>query len=379
MGPPGTEPVVRVLHVRKDLPSRSGVARYAATFGAVLAECCDEFTPFGTGGDPQATRRIRVAIRTARRCRRTVRAFRPTHVWFELSGGAVAEFWAMVVVLCMRQRPAVIVTLHDPPAVVGGSLAFPRLDRRPLRRAAALLAPVGERIEQLAVSRVDAAVSLSSCGLEALRDMRGLRDVAMLPPFFGAVASPVVELSDPVDVFVPGPVTPDDAAMARRWLASLPFSVRVSVGMTEHPATPLPDGWEPLGLLDDEHLTEAYRTAHLVVRLWAADDVRFGWGNSAAVSGPVIDAVLAGAVMVTNCARGGAAWVEAASGIDLPRGAPLDDAATMLADRTALADRMRRARQWASTEHGPAAQRERVRSVLALASLRRAARRGGVQ
>jgi hypothetical protein len=363
MGRPGTEPV-RLVHVRKELPSYSGVARYAEQFAAVAKDVVDDYQPFGTGGDPVATRRLRTIVATARRLDRHCRRHGPTHVWVELSGGAAAELWAVAALLYRRRRPVVVATLHDPPAVTGGPFAFPRWDRRPLRRLAAITAPLGRRVERALLDRLDLAVCLSGAGRDALVAAVGPRQLpAVLPPFFGA-PDPHPSAATPV-VFLPGPLSSTEQDRLIGALDGCPGPMHLRIGLhAGGPLRPSRHRLDDLGELDQDGLTAAYRSADAVIRLWEPDDVRYGWGNTNAVSGTVIDAVAAGALVITNCARGGEEWVDEAGGVNLPRDA--DPAAHLPALLAPAAVRTRRARsqEWMQTQRSPAAQRDDIRRIL---------------
>jgi len=263
---------------------------------------------------------IASVLRLRRRVRRVLRRGADVVV-FEISGRAIAETVACAWLLRRSRRPLVWVTAHDPPALTGGLGWFGALDRKGGRRvAAALSRGVGRRVERYVVERADVVACLSQRGRDALSSAFGRADVTVIAP----VADVAEHGSHFGRVFVPGPV---DVAAARCVLeaaARAPGEWIVDVGRCG-PETELAlrgvaarlgivSRVAFTGVLGQQELTQRYRDAGVVV--WWRTPSGHG-AAEAACSYPVIDGIAAGAVVVTNAARGAQEHLEASGGFEL--------------------------------------------------------------
>ena len=156
-----------VVHVSSFPPSPSGVALYAAVFDQVLAG-------FGSvervvaPADPRESQSLRSALRgLVVGLGPRLREADVVHV--ELSGRALYQFYLALGLTIGRRRSLLAITCHDTPSLVGWTLLFTGLDRRPFRRVAQLASSgVGHQLENRLLSRCDVTVALTEEGATAL-------------------------------------------------------------------------------------------------------------------------------------------------------------------------------------------------------------------
>jgi len=192
-----------VAHVSSFPPSPSGVALYAAVFDQVLAR-------FGSvervvaPADPRESQSLRSALRgLVVGLGPRLREADVVHV--ELSGRALYQFYLALGLTIGRRRSLLAITCHDTPSLVGWTLLFTGLDRRPFRRVAQLASSgVGHQLENRLLSRCDVTVALTEEGAIALG--RRAPTAVSLPHVVGRVP----QLTKEPRVFVPGYVSDPD-------------------------------------------------------------------------------------------------------------------------------------------------------------------------
>ncbi len=301
-----------IVYVSKFSPSQSGVALYADTFLRVLS-------PFGrvesiqAPAEPHVAQRFRAALRGLLGAATGVpHSVRLIHV--ELSGRSLFEFYFALGTLVRGRRPLVVITCHDVPAIVGPPMLFAALDRRGLRRIGMMLSRLfGSRLEQWLLEGTDAVATLTEEGAMALERSAG-RHVYALPHV--VAPEPAPQEKEPL-IFIPGPVDDVDGISAVVQTVTglkLPDRWRVVVGVcAPHTRATvfrrLDGGQAPsvdfLGLVDESTLFRLYHRARFVVRLRAQQGA-----NRLAASSPLMLALAAGCVCITNDDRAGARELE---------------------------------------------------------------------
>jgi glycosyltransferase involved in cell wall biosynthesis len=320
----------RILYVTKTPPSGSGIARYGRDFSEALGTFA-RVELVSSGNEALETKRLASVARLLVQVLRRISRLRPDIVHFELSGGAIAEVVTALAVsyLPARRRPVVTVTAHDPPVLSGGLFDLTVLDRRGGRRVSRWLSrTAGWRLERALLGRSDVVMTLSIRGARSLR--RNFRLDRMVQPiphvarvsrapktalvvFFAApaVGRTVVEglwaIADHVDrvsrVLV-GPGAARDLAEIRTSVEELHLD-----GLVDF-----------TGVLAQTELDEAYAAASIVVRVVPANDPRWQYANSDAVSGPVVGGLAAACVVLSNPTLATAEYLhDASNGVFLDR------------------------------------------------------------
>ena len=318
---------MKVVYVTKLPPSRSGVARYADRFALVLQRL-GHVRVITSGNEAPETQQV---LRIVRVVAATLRALwqNPDLIVFEISWGAVAEMYAAALSILLRRERRLIVwlTVHDVPALTGGlfRIGWLRKRGRLLRVAAFLSKHVGVRIERWVLNRADVVVCLSSVGARALQDAWALDRHVGTVHFVADVAT---DTSEREQIFLPGPVQLSAATEVFAALAAIPSDLPVVVGFCDADTqSALQQRASSLGLgarlrfagfLGQDELVQTYRASLIVVHWYARSDARERMSNKAACSGPVIDAIAAGSVLITNAARGAREYLaEGSAGYDL--------------------------------------------------------------
>ena len=297
-----------VAHVSSFPPSPSGVALYAAVFDQVLSG-------FGTverviaPADPKESQSLRSALRGLM-LGLGPRLREADVVHLELSGRALYQFYAALGLTVGRRRGLLAITCHDAPSVVGWTLLFTGIDRRPFRRVAQRASSsLGHRLENRLLSRCDVIVALTEEGATELG--RRAPTAVPLPHVVGRVR----HLAKEPRVFVPGYVSDPDvvASVADVVARRAPVggvSWRLVVGSTDaHTRREIerrltPEAHEVThfaGHQSEEELLAEFARAFIVVR--PVDGTR---GNSLAASGPLGWAASRGCLCLTDDARSGA-------------------------------------------------------------------------
>jgi glycosyltransferase involved in cell wall biosynthesis len=318
-----TEERASVLYVSKFPPSHSGVARYAAQFLEVLRQLANVET-FVTGHEAPDGAGVRRIVNVVVSVQRQLRE-KPDWVVIELSGRAIAEFFACASVLCRRRRPLIWITVHDPPAVTGGLFWLSSLDRKGFRRLAAFLsATIGHRVERWVLERADAIVCLSKAGAAALTAEYSLsRVVRSIHP----VARIASGKSARGDVFLPGPIIRLEHAEEAIDAVADACDLNIVIGVCDEPteralrthaeARGITNPIRFTGSLSQDLLDEVYGASLLVVH-WRPNGSAGNVTNAAPCSYPVIDAMANGCALVTNGARGAREYIiESGAAIDL--------------------------------------------------------------
>ena len=303
---------MRVVYVAKLPPSRSGVARYADHFVLVLRRLGQVFV-VQTGNEAEETSHTLRIVQVVASVRHALRRD-PDLIVFEISGSALAELFAAAWCILFRRRRtfAIWITVHDAPALTGGLFWTGLLRRRGLRRVAAFLSEhLGSRIERWVLAEADIVVCLSSVGARALEHAYALDRKVQTIHFVADVAS---EATSRRQIFLPGPIQYEAANEVLCAIAATDSDFDILMGFCEcGTQTALEAQAASLGVsarlafagfLDQTDLVEAYRSSLVVIHWYARSDRRRGYANSAACSGPAVDAIAAGSALVTNAARG---------------------------------------------------------------------------
>lgn len=297
-----------VAHVSSFPPSPSGVALYAAVFDQVLAG----FGPVErvvAPADPRESQSLRSALRgLVVGLGPRLREVDVVHV--ELSGRALYQFYVALGLTVGRRRSVLAITCHDAPSLVGWTLLFTGIDRRPFRRVALLASSgLGHRLENRLLSRCDVTVALTKEGAIALG--RRAPTAVSLPHVVGRAP----QLTKEPRVFVPGYVSDPDVVASIADVIARRATVdglrwRIVVGSTDgHTRSEIerrltPGGREVTdfaGHQSEEDLFAEFARAFIVVR-----PVGEARGNSLAASGPLGWAASRGCLCLTDDARSGA-------------------------------------------------------------------------
>jgi len=356
----------RILHLTKVPPSDSGIAHVADAFSAALGLLGD-VTTVGLPLDAAHTQRPRVIARTARRTLRRIRDQAPQLVVAQLSGRALAEFYACVATVSRSRRPALWIVAHDPPSLVGPSLLVSPLDHKGGRRLGLGLSDlVGRPLERRLLARTEATLVLSRPGARSLQDRFPTAAILAVPL---PVELPPVATKEPL-VYVPARVTPRDVLPVLEAVAAAapPYRLRIgSVPPTSRTEieqmarrTGMAERLEFTGFLDDAGLDASYAAPAVVVRNRPP-----GGGNALAASGPIVSAMAAGCAVVSTDPRGSADCLSDGAGLDLsPEPTQLGPALHRLLDDPAQIARMgAAARAHIEANHAPAAVARRLRAV----------------
>jgi len=280
-----------------------------------------------TGNEAEETTRPLRILQVIRLVRRALRQD-PDLIVFEVSGAALAELLAAGWSILMRRnrRFAVWITIHDSPAVTGGLFWVGWLRKRGLRRIASFLSKhVGFTVERWVLDKADIVVCLTSVGAKALEEAYALRCPVEAIHFVADVAE---QPPDRRQAFLPGPVQLDAASEVLTAIAATNSDFEVLVGFCDaHTQEELQQRAARLGIdaklrfagfVDQKQLVEAYRSSMVVVHWYAKGDPRCDYANRSACSGPAVDAIAAGSVLVTNAARGAGEYVaESSAAYDL--------------------------------------------------------------
>lgn len=162
-----------ILHITKVPPSSSGIARHAGAFDRALDMVGDRCT-IGLPVEAHQSQRAVLIFRLCRRVRRHVRENRTDLVVIDLSGRALAEFFAACVIAAHRQRPRIWLVAHDAPDLVGPPLLVALLDRKGGRRLGMELSGIlGGQATRWLLRRSAALLAFSELGASALRERFG--------------------------------------------------------------------------------------------------------------------------------------------------------------------------------------------------------------
>jgi hypothetical protein len=317
--PVGTPP--RIVHVTKIPPSNSGIARHAAPFDRAL----DGLGPRVTLGLPvtaHESQRLSVVAGLLGRLVRQMRRASADLVVIDLSGRALAEFFAACLVAARRRGPTLWLIAHDAPEMVGPPLLFACFDRKGGRRLGmALSSSLGGALERWLVSRTDMLVAFSELGAEALRTSYPNTRTTAIPLPSEIIAH---ECKEAV-IYCPASLSAHELIPTLRAFAleQIPQTVRLRVGNLPDSERRQVEDWcrslgiegrvDFTGFLDQAGLDRSFATAAIVVRHRDSDQ---GAANWAAASGPLVSALAAGCAVLSTDARGSHGCL-AAAGIDL--------------------------------------------------------------
>ena len=264
--------------------------------------------------EPDASQRLSVTLRTLLRTMRNSPADSDHVVVVELAGRGLAEFWTVFLLSRAPFRRRIWVTVHDTPAVSGGSFYFKALDRRGGRRVASWLSNwLGQKAERVVLQKVERVYCLSTLGAKLLVARFSLTRSVQRLPFISPVSKGSIALRQ--SIFMPGyldgvqNVAPVILAVAAGpdWcrleigscseetkfdVASLAYQLRVQ------------DRVELLGYLDEKALDAAFERAAIVVRWRDSGWLRDDKAQQGAVSGALMNALAHGCAIVTNDSRG---------------------------------------------------------------------------
>ena len=242
-------------------------------------------------------------------------------VHVELGGRGLFELYFALGLTIRRTRPALVLTCHDPPSLVGASMLFTVLDKRPWRRLGMLLSnTLGMRCEDRVLARAAGVIALTHQGANTLA-MRVGREVSWIPLIITGGDRSALSRNTPI-VFVPGYV--NDAARIVDLVRALPpctldqpsWLLTVGAGGKElerHVRTSIESHEQErvrfLGYMSEPDLDKHFCEATIVVRLHNAGGHN---GNPLAASGPLGWALAHGCICVTNDDRAGARDLESA-------------------------------------------------------------------
>jgi glycosyltransferase involved in cell wall biosynthesis len=258
-------------------------------------------------------------INVAYACLRTQIAARHLDALFvEISGRAVAEFWASLLWVwspLSRNKP-LLLTLHDAPELTGNPFQLAVLDRRGgWRFASTLDALCGKRLEKRLLERALDVFCLSRCGADAVSSRLSVSPVDVLPQVVetGPKRQPTTK---ELTIVCPGYTSIETvivAAEAVRRSGSVPAGIVVGA-MDSHNKSRLDTYLRANGDVRIEYagfvrhrrdLMKLYERGDIVLRFlpWKTGTRGANW---AAVGGPLMLAAAHSCAICTND-RGGAA------------------------------------------------------------------------
>lgn len=356
------------LYVTRLPPSPSGVALYASHFTEVLASLAPvRIVPLPP--QPRQSQGLGETLRLTHRLRRAVREHPESVVFAELAGRGLAEFWATLRLLSGGRHARVWLTIHDAPQLSGGAFFFGALDRKGLRRIAALLSrTLGRRAERRLLTRAERVYCLAPRGADELRARFGADlDVR---PIGHVVAAPRAAVGVRHVIFLPGYLDGiDNIVPVLEALETAPADWGVAIGAcsartaldVSHASAlrGLTGRVRLLGFQSEDELLDTYGGAGVVVR-WRQGGWQHGGGARGAVSGPLMHALAAGCAIITNDTRGAIGCLAAAGALQIGDGAAgareLRDALARVMTDHGLRERLgASARQHVEDHHTPCA------------------------
>ena len=280
-----------------------------------------ETTLVGIPCDAPETQRLTAIASLLRRLVATLRSREFDHAVVELSGRALAEYWASWFLTATRRIDNVWIVVHDAPSLVGPTFLITPLDRKGGRKIGMYLSrTVGNALERRLLARVAGVILLSQVGAKEFSRVHPGVAVAAVPhPVFTRTRA--VHEADPT-IYIPARFDVAIACNIFEVLAnhdrppsvrfgSTPPEGRLAIEQEAH-RHDLGDHVEFLGHLRDEELDLAYERATIVVR---ARSAAMHDANRYAASGPIISAMAAGCVVVTGDPRGSAECLASGHGI----------------------------------------------------------------
>ena len=176
---------IRLLYVSPLPPVRSGIAKYGYDFSMALEQFSANLEIYRFPIIGQQTSHQRDLLDARERYEQIVQEWRPDIVHFELGYGIYREFF-LYYFLPETKNYRVVLTVHDPPALVGEPLHV--LQNILINEEVAILASELWRrdhsffIEKWAYHQADAVISLSEQGIARIREQFGPRNhLFMLP------------------------------------------------------------------------------------------------------------------------------------------------------------------------------------------------------
>ncbi|MDB5074293.1 MAG: glycosyltransferase involved in cell wall bisynthesis [Chloroflexi bacterium] len=308
---------LRIGYVSKLPPSSSGVARYAEDFMKALAIVGELAWVLPLRVAAPESQRLRTILRVVVTTVHKVRSKKLDVVHIELSGRALAEFYAALAIMFCCPDVRLWLTIHDAPHVTGGVGYISLLDRRVLRRLAHLFSvSAGRVLERYLLNRADRVFCLSSYGATATERFFGLRRSIDALPFVTSLPPLSDKSSDSVTIFCPGHVGSDEMVLpVFPAVVDLPAhcKVTVEIGHCDRATRKsLQKIAEEMGLSDrvvflgyltqQRELDQAFERAAIVVRHRPPGETNLG--NWAAVSGPIISAMAQGCAVISSDSRG---------------------------------------------------------------------------
>lgn len=289
-------------------PSPSGLALYAQHFLNVLSKKVS-VTVFKLPSQPRDSQRFKEILLISRNIMKESK--KGNIVLFDLGGRGLAEFWSSVIVKFMLRRKVWIV-IHDPPTLCGSSFLFLSLDRKGFRRFAAMLSnSIGFLVECLLLAKVDQVICLSEAGSKSLaKKYKISRPIKTIPH----LATPRrLKKSKGNLILVPGHVGEDDEIVSiLEAMKLIPDDWHLKIGACsnstlksiyrEVEVRDLTHRVNFLGVLDEQDYMMTFDEAAIVIRSKERWSTRKS--NSCSVSGPLIYAMAAGCVIITNDSRG---------------------------------------------------------------------------
>lgn len=290
-----------IRYVSKFPPSPSGVALYAAVFADVLSMEA-EVRRLDAPSLPADSQSLKEAVKGFVAGYRLGRG-ETDHVYVELSGRALFEFYFCLGLSISAERISYEVTCHDSPSVVGASMLFRVLDRRGLRRVGVWLSKtLGIRLENRVLLRAERVWCLTRAGARTL-ETRYHVPVMVLPHVVGAFRPRPKEH----EVFIPGPLHDPDLVshVLARSRTTWPIVIGNCTEEVERAVRAVVGDRAQLtftGFVDEAALLEHFDRAAVVLRIRGTGDE----GNQCAASGPLSWAAGRGCLCITDDPRAGA-------------------------------------------------------------------------
>jgi hypothetical protein len=287
---------VYLLSIR--LPSHCGVARHHECIVDVLSNF-GSVQDLSVSGDAAHNQSLFVTLRTIFRLVLSTPT-RSDLVFVEVAGRLISNFYALLFCQLLFPKSITCIYLHDSPSICGDVRLFAEIDRKGLRWIRHLVVPT-VNIENYVLSR-SVKIVTSKLAAGGLSGRYGATNVSCMPLVYFDQKKP--EKGNVC--FVPGVLDSSDAGRLINCLTEFLPNYEILIGKLSGDIIGTKSRYEDspnitfLGDVSDDQLIMCYERAEFVVRYRPSAPA----GNNFAASGPVIYAMQAGCVFLSDDFRG---------------------------------------------------------------------------